>query len=62
MKKIKCKSCNKKVNIVCKDGFCRNCHKTCSFNDCVTSTFEAKNLLKFRSKDEILKIYPNAQI
>jgi len=40
--KIICCSCNKEVNEVCGDGFCRECHVSLSFEDCVNGTWVAR--------------------
>ena len=38
---MKCVSCNEEVNEVCGDGFCRECHVSLSFEDCVSGKWAA---------------------
>lgn len=60
---MKCTSCEKEVEEVCGDGFCRECHVDLSFEDCCDGTWLAKqNLAKGRSIEETKEFYPNARI
>ena len=57
-----CKTPKEEVEI-CPDGVCRNCHVSVGWDNCVTGTFNAKQLLKTgRTKDQILELYPEAQL
>ncbi len=67
----KCTHCGRKVREVCGDGYCRACHVTCSWEDCVTKTFEARTNLRLYvatgiSREEALKMvketYPEARL
>lgn len=67
----KCEGCRKDVSEVCKDGFCKDCHVTCSWEDCITGTFEARHYLTdarragIPAKDVreyVLRMYPKAKI
>jgi len=58
-----CQNCKEFVNEVCPDGYCKNCHKSVSWQDCCDGTYTARNLLKLgHSKKEILEIFPEARI
>jgi hypothetical protein len=57
-----CQNCKQEKEELCKDDFCRECHATCSWEDCRTSTWEAWQLLNIYSREKILKIYPKAKI
>jgi len=58
-----CIDCNKEVDEVCGDGFCRECHGDLSFEDCVDGTWLARqNIAKGRSVTETKRWYPDARI
>ncbi len=68
---MKCKNCNEEVDDVCGDGFCRKCHVSVSWEDCVSHTFEAKlslelykriGIMKNESRKMVKEVYPNAKI
>jgi len=68
---IKCVNCGEWVTEVCGDGYCRNCHKSCSWEDCLTQTFQARSNLALamrtgmtekEAKEWVKTIYPNAKI
>ena len=66
---MNCVSCKKEVKEVCADGYCRACHVSCSWEDCVTQNFEAKGILnntppsqRVEVKAFLKKIYPHAKI
>jgi len=59
----KCEGCGKDVDEVCGGGYCRDCHKSVSWEDCITQTFEARNNLAHgMPRSLVKKIYPNAKI
>lgn len=67
---VKCVNCGSWVKEVCGDGYCRDCHKSCSWEDCITDTFQARTnyalalgagLSKKEAKEFVKSIYPNAQ-
>lgn len=39
MKHIKCEGCGKKVKEVCGDGYCRSCHRSIGFDECVDGSW-----------------------
>lgn len=59
----RCDICKQPAAEVCHDGVCRSCHKSVTWDDCVTGTWNARKLLSLgRTRDEILKLYPDARI
>lgn len=38
---MKCVNCDKEVDEVCGDGFCRDCHVSLSFKDCMSGKWTA---------------------
>ena len=70
-KKMKCDNCGEEVDEVCGGGYCRKWHVSCSWEDCITGTFEARihyNTLrqmgynKKQAKESTLSIYPAAKL
>ncbi|GAG00098.1 unnamed protein product [marine sediment metagenome] len=60
---MRCASCEREVDEVCQDGFCRRCHVSLSFEDCCDGTWAARiSMLNGRSVEEARKIYPDARI
>lgn len=60
---MECSNCNKNVKEVCLDGYCRKCHVSLSFEDCVSGTFNARILLSSGyDRQFIKKIYPKSNI
>jgi len=58
-----CDNCHQEVDKTCPDGFCKNCHVSVTWEDCITRTFEAKNLLNMgMSIDLVKKSFPKAKI
>ena len=59
-----CSICDAKVVEVCTQGqACKECHVSCSWEDCMDQTWEARQQLKSgRTREEVLVIYPNARI
>lgn len=60
-----CTVCEKVVDgPFCPDGACKSCHVDLSFEDCSDKTWNARLLLRqgVRSRQDILKIYPDARI
>lgn len=67
----KCVNCGKRVKEVCGDGYCRACHKSLSFEDCVDGTWLANKQLGMCDKAGVDKeehrkflkeLYPKARI
>ncbi len=60
---VKCRDCHKEVNEVCGDGYCRNCHVSLSFEDCMDGTFTANILKNMGTPVKYIKTaYPKARI
>ncbi len=68
---MKCKNCNEEVDNVCRDGFCRECHVSITWDECVSRTFEARLCLEqYRkigipekeARTKAKEVYPNAKI
>jgi len=69
---MKCVDCGKEVDEVCGDGFCRDCHVSLSFEDCIDGTWLAKRYLEIAEripqvdikehKKWLKSLYPNAKI
>ena len=67
-----CQDCGREVDEVCGDGYCRNCHVSLSFEDCVDGTWVAKRMMAMakeigdgaegRTKKMLKEIYPGARI
>jgi hypothetical protein len=58
-----CAECKKKVTEVCPDGYCEECHVSCSWEDCTTGAFSAQQMLSNgHTLEETKKLYPNAKI
>lgn len=58
-----CAACNEEKEEVCGDGYCRECHVSLSFDDCVNGTWLARqNIAKGRSIESTKAIYPNAEV
>lgn len=59
----KCGGCGKKTTKLCDDGWCKKCHQSCSWEACVTGTWNANvGRLLGRSKKSLKKQYPKAKI
>ena len=60
---MKCIICEKETDELCKDQICRECHITCSWDDCTNKTFEAKVLISNGlDRDYVKTLYPKAEI
>ena len=59
---MKCNGCGKEKKELCSDGYCRKCHVSISFEDCINKTFEAKKLLSSFPRCWVKKLYPDAGI
>ncbi len=57
-------SCGRVVDARCGGDHCRDCHVSLSWESCVDGTWNAQQLLKTgaRTREDILKIYPDARI
>lgn len=61
--KTKIGNCKERNVELCKDDFCDRCHINLSFKDCITGTYSSQILFKNgHSREEILRIYPEAKI
>jgi len=38
----KCGGCGKKKKNRCDDGWCKKCHKSCSWKDCISGEWDAR--------------------
>lgn len=61
---MKCPTCQKPCDETCPDGLCRACHVSCSWEDCVDGTFNARTMLEggTRTREQLLELYPKARI
>ncbi len=58
-----CIMCEKHADELCQDFVCRGCHVSCSWEDCVTGTFNAEMMLRNGHDPEYVSyIYPDAKI
>ena len=58
-----CVNCGKKVKEVCGDGYCRECHVSLSFEDCVNGTWAARSNMRLGfTRKRMKKLYPGAEI
>lgn len=59
-----CPSCKEHgVELCAVGGVCRKCHINLPWEDCVSRTIQAMLLLQEgHSRDDVLKVYPNAKI
>ncbi len=58
-----CVNCGKEVKEVCGDGYCRACHVSVSFEDCVNGTWVAKNMMKVGfTREHMKELFPEAEI
>ena len=48
----KCVNCGKEVDEVCGDGFCRDCHVSISWEDCVSGAWVKRNMERMGVKDD----------
>ena len=57
-----CHAC-KATNVeVCRNGnYCRECHVSCSWEDCMDQMFEARMLATYAPRAYVQKIYPTAR-
>jgi len=57
-----CVSCKKTVEEVCRDGYCRECHLTISFEDCNDRTSDVRNILTHNPEmlEWVKGLYPDA--
>lgn len=67
----RCVKCGREVAEVCGGGYCRDCHVSVSWEDCITGAFEARNNLRLYvsagvSREEALRLvrktYPEANL
>lgn len=58
----KCVSCGKRVKEVCGDGYCRNCHVSTSWEDCITNTSVAKRNLQMELEAGVALGIPRLEI
>ena len=55
---MKCTHCERNVKEVCKDGYCKTCHVSCSWKDCQSGQFEKQIVKQFIGKaNKHLTIY-----
>lgn len=58
-----CQICGATAVELCHDGTCRPCHKTCSWEECVTRTYDARIALRNSIDPErVREMYPDADL
>ena len=61
----KCESCGeeREEQDLCGDGFCRDCHVSLSFEDCVSGAWLARQNLRMGTPLEMVKkMFPNVKL
>jgi hypothetical protein len=59
----KCAGCSKPKKELCSDDRCKECHVSCSWEDCTDGTWNARMLLSTgHPREEVKWLYPEARI